>query len=275
MLREYVKWDYELRTPVQLESVVDRRARGDARRAARARVPHAAARGPRASRPRQSHDDVTVPASGARRAHARPRPDRGGGAHPGTAPSRPSSSCPQPAWIRAPWPRSSSWRRPAASASSRRIPIYLNFPPRSPAAPRLQPVRDERTPRSRTPTRMLVVEADVPWYPALSKPAAGAPIIHLGIDPFFSRYPMRSYPCDVPIAADPGTRRCRSSRRRSGATPTAAAVARAPARIAAEHRRAPRDLGRPGTEQSTQVDHRASRGRRDASTTLSTRTPSW
>src|SRR5207244_2950825 len=24
MLREYVKWDYELRTPVQLESVVDR-----------------------------------------------------------------------------------------------------------------------------------------------------------------------------------------------------------------------------------------------------------
>src|SRR5262249_61779011 len=31
----------------------------------------------------------------------------------------------------------------------------------------------------------------------------GTPIIHLGVDPFFSRYPMRSYPCDVPIAATP------------------------------------------------------------------------
>src|SRR6266705_1675516 len=30
---------------------------------------------------------------------------------------------------------------------------------------------------------VLVVEADVPWYPHLKKPAAGAPIIHLGVDP--------------------------------------------------------------------------------------------
>src|SRR5207247_117092 len=51
---------------------------------------------------------------------------------------------------------------------------------------------------------VLVVEADVPWYPHLKKPAPGAPIIHLGVDPFFSRYPMRSYPCDVPIVATPG-----------------------------------------------------------------------
>jgi acetolactate synthase I/II/III large subunit len=50
---------------------------------------------------------------------------------------------------------------------------------------------------------ILVVEADVPWYPALQKPAPGATIMHLGVDPFFSRYPMRSYPCDVPIAATP------------------------------------------------------------------------
>src|SRR5205085_4038986 len=42
-----------------------------------------------------------------------------------------------------------------------------------------------------------------PWDPALQKPSPGATIIHLGVDPFFSRYPMRSYPCDVPIAATP------------------------------------------------------------------------
>jgi acetolactate synthase-1/2/3 large subunit len=51
---------------------------------------------------------------------------------------------------------------------------------------------------------ILVIEADVPWYPALQKPRPDAPIIHLGVDPFFSRYPMRSYPCDVPIVATPG-----------------------------------------------------------------------
>src|SRR4030095_1605159 len=30
-----------------------------------------------------------------------------------------------------------------------------------------------------------------------------AAIIHLGVDPLFVRYPMRSFPCDVPILAEP------------------------------------------------------------------------
>ena len=45
MLREYVKWDYELRTPVAARVRRRPRARADAGRAARARLPHAAARG--------------------------------------------------------------------------------------------------------------------------------------------------------------------------------------------------------------------------------------
>ena len=51
---------------------------------------------------------------------------------------------------------------------------------------------------------ILVVECDVPWYPQLAKPASDAAIIHLGVDPLFARYPMRSFPCDVPILAEPG-----------------------------------------------------------------------
>ena len=43
----------------------------------------------------------------------------------------------------------------------------------------------------------------MPWYPSLAKPEAGAAVIHLAVDPAFSRYPMRSFPCDVPIAAHP------------------------------------------------------------------------
>src|SRR4029450_10117310 len=38
--------------------------------------------------------------------------------------------------------------------------------------------------------RVPVVECDVPWYPALAKPAPDAAIIHLGVDPLFVRYPM-------------------------------------------------------------------------------------
>src|SRR5206468_6205819 len=83
---------------------------------------------------------------------------------------------------------------------------------------------------------VLVIEADVPWYPHLQKPAAGAPIIHLGVDPFFSRYPMRSYPCDVPIAATPAVALpllAEAVRRHADKQ----AVARRRERVAAEHRK--------------------------------------
>jgi acetolactate synthase-1/2/3 large subunit len=83
---------------------------------------------------------------------------------------------------------------------------------------------------------ILVVEADVPWYPALAKPAPGAPVMHLGVDPFFSRYPMRSYPCDVPIAATPAAALpllAEAVRRHAGRP----AVARRAERLAAEHRK--------------------------------------
>src|SRR2546425_7448922 len=83
---------------------------------------------------------------------------------------------------------------------------------------------------------IMVVEADVPWYPHLQKPAAGAPIIHLGVDPFFSRYPMRSYPCDVPIAATPAVALpllAEAVRRHADKQ----AVARRRERVTAEHRK--------------------------------------
>src|ERR671924_1470074 len=49
---------------------------------------------------------------------------------------------------------------------------------------------------------ILVIDADVPWFPASAKLQDAATVIHLGIDPFFSRYPVRGYPCDIPIVAD-------------------------------------------------------------------------
>jgi acetolactate synthase-1/2/3 large subunit len=60
--------------------------------------------------------------------------------------------------------------------------------------------------------------------------------MHLGIDPFFARYPMRSYPCDVPIAATPAAAMpLLAEAVRRAVDPER--VARRRERVAAEHRR--------------------------------------
>lgn len=46
---------------------------------------------------------------------------------------------------------------------------------------------------------VLVVESDVPWTPKRSRPAHGASVIAVGADPLFSRYPIRSFPSDLSL----------------------------------------------------------------------------
>lgn len=48
---------------------------------------------------------------------------------------------------------------------------------------------------------VLVLESDVPWLPSKEGPAAGARVVQIGEDPFYARYPMRSFPCDLSIRA--------------------------------------------------------------------------
>ena len=45
----------------------------------------------------------------------------------------------------------------------------------------------------------IVLESDVPWIPHLQHPPAGCRVVHVGEDPFFVRYPMRSFPSDLAI----------------------------------------------------------------------------
>ncbi len=49
---------------------------------------------------------------------------------------------------------------------------------------------------------VIVIENDVPWIPSREHPPADCPVAHLGADPSFARYPMRSYRNDLAIAAD-------------------------------------------------------------------------
>jgi acetolactate synthase-1/2/3 large subunit len=49
---------------------------------------------------------------------------------------------------------------------------------------------------------LVVVDSEVPWFPVRFTPTAGTRVIHLGIDPLYVRYPIRSFPVDLAIAGD-------------------------------------------------------------------------
>ncbi|PYN03647.1 MAG: hypothetical protein DME02_23165 [Candidatus Rokuibacteriota bacterium] len=243
MLREYVKWDYELRTPVQVEAVVDRAFE----------LMQAEPRGPvyltlprevLAARPAPM--TITSPARRQSRSERFPDPARIDEAARLLARADSPLILVSAAGID---PRAVAGLVELAEAGGIAIveadPIYLN-------APHLHELHlgynqsGTTNPSLADADAILVVEADVPWYPHLQKPAPNARIIHLGVDPFFSRYPMRSYPCDVPIVATPGVALpllAEAVRRHADRD----AIARRRERVAAEHRRRFAALTRPGS----------------------------
>jgi acetolactate synthase-1/2/3 large subunit len=48
---------------------------------------------------------------------------------------------------------------------------------------------------------IIVFESDVPWIPSRESPAPGAKIVQIGEDPLFTRLPMRGFPSDLTITA--------------------------------------------------------------------------
>lgn len=50
---------------------------------------------------------------------------------------------------------------------------------------------------------ILVLDCDVPWVPSLAEPPEGATVVHVGEDPIFARYPVRSFRTDVSIVTTP------------------------------------------------------------------------
>ena len=49
---------------------------------------------------------------------------------------------------------------------------------------------------------VIVIDSDVPWYPSVKKPSDSATIVNIGIDPLYSRYPVRSFTSDITIKSD-------------------------------------------------------------------------
>jgi acetolactate synthase I/II/III large subunit len=49
---------------------------------------------------------------------------------------------------------------------------------------------------------VIVFETDVPWLPSKEAPASDAKIVQIGEDPLYARYPMRSFPSDLTLVAN-------------------------------------------------------------------------
>lgn len=195
MVRELVKWDYELRNPAQVHDVV-------------ARAVEAAAASPTGPvylmLPRE-------PLSAPLETEARVEPR-----------AVPSAPHPDPAAI----DRLAGWisesKRPLVIASNvGRVPeeaeslgrIAERFKlPVVAHSPRYLCLATDHpmhcgfdpAPFLDDADLILAVESDVPWMPSVKAPGPKARIVHIGEDPAFLRYPMRGFRSDLSIRAGAG-----------------------------------------------------------------------
>jgi acetolactate synthase-1/2/3 large subunit len=194
MVREYVKWDYELRSGQPVEAVVDRALD----------IAMTEPRGPvYLTLPREVLTDKAV---SARRETVRPL---------GTPP-------PEPAWAaieeaaaliaKAEFPlivTSSVGRDPAAIAELAALAETFVIPVVQSEArdfnlPSDHPMNAGFEPAAYLPKAdvVVVLEAAVPWIPGAHGPRPDAKVVHIAADPLLSRFPFREIEADLVVAGD-------------------------------------------------------------------------
>jgi acetolactate synthase-1/2/3 large subunit len=191
MLRELVKWDYELRTAGQVVDVVARASE----------VAMAHPRGPvYLSLPREPLS-AALPEPPA---PVKPRP------HAAAAFPDPKVIATLAEWL-------ATSERPLIIAStlpSDAVPVLshlaercaipvITHNPRTVCLPSSHPMQFGYEPGTLLADADLVIvlESDVPWIPQLQAPSPGVRVAHVGEDPFYVRYPMRSFPSDLAVQA--------------------------------------------------------------------------
>ncbi len=194
MLRELVKWDYELRRPDQIADVVTRALE----------IATASPAGPvYLSLPREVLGETVEAAEPQERpARARPR-----------VPRAAASDVEQLAdWIAAARRplivTGTLGRDPRESAALARLAERFALPV-VPFNTRYFALSSEHPmfagsvpgPLLKDADLVLAWEADVPWYPSKEAPPEGARVVQIGEDPLYARYPMRSFPSDLTIRA--------------------------------------------------------------------------
>jgi len=194
MVREWVKWDYELRSPDQAEAVVTR-GMELATTSPQGPVYITLPREPLAAK----GEEVYTPSP-----HPRPISDV-----PGPSPEAVRKLADWIASAKSPLIIATCvGRRPGeaealqAFAERFAIPVvlagphYMCLPWSSPMHQGFQvgPLLPEAD-------LVMIIEADVPWAPNVVAPNPNARIVQMGEDPICARYPMRSFPSDLTITA--------------------------------------------------------------------------
>jgi acetolactate synthase-1/2/3 large subunit len=77
-------------------------------------------------------------------------------------------------------------------------PTHVNFPQSHPLHAGF-----DATPCLEEADVVLAIEADAPWFPRIRAPRPEAAVIQVGHDPLFSRYPIRGFAVDLGLAGAP------------------------------------------------------------------------
>ncbi|MGC1464331.1 MAG: thiamine pyrophosphate-requiring protein [Pseudolabrys sp.] len=193
MVREMVKWDYELRTPGQIGDVVSR-----------------------AVEVASAHPCGPVYLVLPREPLSSPLPEPVGPIKP-RSPALPAHPDPRAIATLAEWIAAAERPLIVTAALPKNavaplqkivercaIPVVAHGP-RTLCLPSSHPMHFGFEPGAMIADADLVIvlECDVPWIPSLQHPTGGCRVAHIGEDPFFSRYPMRSFPSDLTIQSDP------------------------------------------------------------------------
>jgi acetolactate synthase-1/2/3 large subunit len=196
MLREYVKWDYELRAGQSVQMLIERAVD----------IAMSEPRGPvYLTMPREVLGDLDATARGTRR-------DRKRGATP-AEPSAEAIAAAAAAIAAAEFPvllTAIAGRDPSNVARLERLAekfgIGVGYPgepgPREVSVPTNHPMYLGVNPRAAIERADVIIALDceVPWWPRYVTPRADAKLIHIAPDPLFSRYPLRGFEMDLAIA---------------------------------------------------------------------------
>ena len=231
LVREFVKWDYELRNFAQLETVVDRALA----------ITAAEPQGP---------VYLTLPREVLGEAHEifeytdnsrAPRPAASVAAPEGVEDAaRILAAARRPLVI-----TKAAGRDPAAVpalvavAEALGAPVvdqfhtYVNFPQDHALHGGF-----DASPYLDDADAILVVESDVPWFPDLKAARPEAKLVHVGVDPLFTRYPVRGFAADVALPGAPRlTLAALATALRAGIPPKVAAERRERVAAAGRERR--------------------------------------